>query len=156
MNRLVSHFSKTLALLAIGLLPVQQYLTTTCCCQAGQQRVKQTIAESSTGCCSQGETSCCKGANRSTNSCCADGSSDPKSNPCQCPCGCGKNGAPTAVDPATTGWSSEDELPQSAPQSIAVIAGDTTPPNSTSNADAVSYLSARGSQRCAQLCRFLL
>lgn len=155
MKWFVSHFSKNLVLLAIAWLPIQQCLAVTCCCQAGQQRVKQATSESWADRCAQGKASCCKGANRSKGSCCADGSSHLQATSCQCPVGCDKTATPTAVDPATTSWSWDYEATQSVPESILATAGATTT-NGVSTADAISPATASGTQRCVQLCRFLL
>lgn len=154
MNWFVSHFSKTLVLIAIAWLPIQQCLTKACCCQAGQQRVKQATSGSWADRCAQGKTNCCKGTNHAKGSCCADGSSHLQATSCQCPGGCDKTASPIAVDPATTGWSWDDEAPQSVPESILATAGATTMPNGASSAAAIPPPS--GTQRCVQLCRFLL
>lgn len=159
MNRLVTHLSKPLLLLATMLLPVQQSLDAVCDCQGGPGGVKQTVVGSTRNRCFQSETSCCSNASGFRQSCCDRSSLHGCSlglisNPCQCPGGCHEKAAPGAIDPEMIGLPLVIFQEVVALQSISTIAcaiatGDPL-------ASAVVTNPANGSERCVWLCRYRL
>lgn len=152
MNRLVSHISKSLALLSVALLPVQQFLSSNCCCQANQS-VHQTIAESPATCCSPYRTNWSSSTRSSPEQSCCASSSDSKSKPCEC----AKNAKKlTAPDPAATEWSSADEPTSFARNSISTAATLCTATDLAADPIVASESRVSALDRCAQLCRFLL
>jgi len=126
MDRLIRHTSKTLALLAIMLLPIQQSLAAPCCCQGGQNCVDQ---------------SCC-------------GSPNSESKPCQCPAECCKNAAPNSADPTTTGPTLKKDSPVAAVPSVSAINCENAARNSLGGCVAIGP--ASGFERCVRLCRYRL
>jgi hypothetical protein len=154
MYRLLPHISKTLALLAVVMLPVQQMLAANCCCRSGQHAVKQVEAGGQPSCCSQVQASCCGTTSNSSNVCCDQGQPDSSTKPCRCPAGsCGKD-APKAVEPVVDISSANDEL------SVATVLE--TPfaqvgnPQTDSAEWVPSEMATSGSQRCVLLCRYRL
>jgi len=145
MNRLITHTAKTLAMLAVLLLPVQQSMAAaTCCCHGGLEQ---------TGCCSQGKANCCGGADRPGQSCCNRSSLDSESGSCQCLGGrCGR-AAPDVFAPSADS-SSEVDLSAATVQGISSFAFENATRDSL--ADAVSAGPASGFERCVRLCRFRL
>ena len=152
MYRLLPHISKTLALLAVVMLPVQQMLAANCCCRGGQNAVKQVEAGGQPSCCSQVQASCCSTASNSSNACCGQGQPDSGTKPCRCPAGsCGKN-APKAVDPAVDISSQSDEL--SLAPVIETSFAQVGDPQTDSAGCVPSEMATSGSQRCVLLCRY--
>ncbi len=152
MNRLVSHISKSLALLAAIVLPVLHPLTATYCCQGGQDRVVPTFFGMLGCCCSLSETDC-RHSERNL------GLSPDENNlkPCQCPVGCrGCNGITSlgGVDVATAGSSLEDDLAVGKVLCVSGNVDENTAQSPSANALVPSPTS--GSERCVQLCRYRL
>ena len=154
MNRLLPHIAKTLALLAVVMLPVEQMLAANCCCRGGQSAVKHVEAGRQASCCSQVQASCCSTASKSSNACCGQGQPDSGTKPCQCPTGaCGKD-SPKAVEPAVDNSSVSSDLFVAAlieTTSDEVIDRQTDSAGRTS-----SEIWTSSSQRCVLLCRYRL
>ena len=150
MNRRLLHISKTLALLAVLLLPVEQALAASCCC-----RGKQSVVASSQGsCCSQGLATCCSTVSTSQRSCCEQGDTRSEPTPCQCPTGCFGQDSPDAVVPARNNASSDHELTL-----VAVLATSIDVVHGASSdllRSTVFRTSMSGVQRCVLLCRYRL
>ena len=147
MNRLMTHMSKPLALLAIMLLPVQQSLAASCCCHGGVNHT------SSTDCCSRREASCCDGTSSLGRSCCQASSPDSKSEPCQCPGGCCDSATPDAFA-LSADSALKINLSAATVQGISTIACEITTRNSL--AGSVAAGSASGLKLCVLLCRYRL
>jgi len=154
MNRFITLTTKTLALLVILLLPVQQSLASNYCFHSGVDQ--STPGRSSVGsmrnCCSQSGAS-----RRSTcdlgQSCCKASSSDSNSRPCQCPCGCCSTAAPDAIaSPANS--SIGIDLSATAVPSFSTTTCESGPQNSQGSTIAIS--TASGSVLCDWLCRYRL
>lgn len=152
MNRLVASIIKTLTLVAILLLPVQQTLAATCCCHRGRYDEKQTV-KLPARCCS----SCCGGADSHESSFGNARSSSEPSKPCRCPGGCRSHSGPTATTSTTTSPSLEDESGLERVARKSTLSIGSTAHHSVENAFvAVLAFPKRGSERCAQLCRYRL
>jgi len=156
MNRLITHISKTLALLAILLLPVQQSLAAGCCGNGVQEsRTNQTSADSSKSNCSQhDEASCCRKESGLGRSCCEWDSPNSKSELGQCLDMCHDNVPSGEAGSAMVGSTLENDPPVAAVQSISTIFCDSATQDSLANTIATN--SASGFQRCVQLCRYRL
>ena len=154
MNRQLSHISKTLALLAVTLLPVEQTLAATCCCRNSHGDVKHIAAGWPKSCCSPGQAAYCRIANASQRSCCEHGQSHSDSKPCRCPAGCLGKDAPDAVVLATDSAASGDELSVAVMPTTALGLADGT--RSDSLRSTTSRYSTSASQRCVLLCRYRL
>lgn len=154
MNRLLPHISKTLALLAVIMLPVEQMLAANCCCRGGQSAVKRVEAGGQPSCCSQVQASCCSNASRSSNACCGQGKPDSGTKPCRCPAGSCSQDTPKAVEPAVDISSANDEL------SVAAVfvtsSAEVGDPQTNSAGSVPAEISTSGSQRCVLLCRYRL
>lgn len=85
MNRLVTHISKGLALVAILLLPAQQSVAAGCCCHGGRRHVQQTPGAVPRTCCSPSGRRCCCRGNILDSSCFSKAAPNSASKPCQCP-----------------------------------------------------------------------
>lgn len=152
MNRLLPHIAKTLALLAVVTLPVEQMLAANCCCRGGQSAVKHVEARGQASCCSQVQASCCSTASRSSNACCGQGQPDSGSKPCRCPAGaCGKD-SPKAVEPAVDISSVNDEFSVAA--ALEASSAKVSDLQTDSAGRTSSEISTSGSQRCVLLCRY--
>ena len=152
MNKLLPHFSKTLAMLAVIMLPVEQALAENCCCRGGKSNEKQVSTTSQATCCSSGESTCCSTAPSSDGSCCEEGQTQTGSKPCQCPAGCFGKDAPKAIDASGITFS-DIELSQAiVPMALHEVVCE-APFHSVqlSTSEATS-----GSQRCVLLCRYRL
>jgi len=154
MNRLLLHISKTLSLLAVIMLPVQQALATNCCCRSGH--VNHTVAGSPSSCCSQSHATYCSTTDKSLGSCC-DGQSHTGSKPCRCPVGlCGLD-PPMAVDSASETTSSDEDLVIATIGEVSATVTDVERrPHRESLRLSASHASTSGSQLCVLLCRYRL
>lgn len=156
MSHYFTTISKTFALLAVVMLPVEQTLAASCCCRGSQIAGKHPTAGLLRSCCSQAGASCCSTASTSHNSCC-DSDSNSDSKPCQCPVGfCGFD-PPTGFDPGTNTTSSSDELRVDTLAAVPAITCDLnfrTPFQSLRLS--AFHTSTSGSQRCVLLCRYRL
>jgi len=146
MNRATAIIAKTLALLAITLLQVDQIFATHCCCR---DRGEQRTAVSGHNCCGGAGPIFCGPTKQS---CCHGREGNAK--PCQCPAGCcSTTNATLAVD--SEGCTlNEDEL--SAPVAwVSYVSVDVSsltrflPTSSSASA-------ASGLSRCIMLCCFRL
>lgn len=154
MNRLLPHIAKSLALLAVVMLPVEQMLAANCCCRGGQSAVTHVEAGGQSSCCSQVQASCCSTASRSSNDCCGQSQSDSGTKPCRCPAGtCGKD-TPNAVEPAVDISSVNDEFSVAAV--LEASSADVVDLQTDSAGRTSSEISTSGSQRCVLLCRYRL
>jgi hypothetical protein len=145
MNQIVTHITKTLALLAVLLLPVQRSMAATCCCQRG---INQSSLESSTdspaSCCSQQSSSPC---------CCQTSGADSDSQPCRCPSGCRCTTLPDAI---VFSAESSSEWNFSADIAPSISANVCQNEQRCSRARADVSSNASGSTLCVQLCRYQL
>lgn len=141
MNQMMLHIAKTLSLLAVVMLPVQQTLAANCCCRGGHGN--HVVAGSPSNCCSQGHATCC------------DEQSHTGSKPCQCPV-CGLD-APMVADSASEATFSDEYLEI---VTIGEIPATRTDVERRLHRESLqlsaSHASTSGSQRCVLLCRFLL
>lgn len=148
MNRLVTHTTKTLALLAILLLPVQGAMAATCSCGGG---MGQPFVGSVANCCSQPGAGCC--SYDLGQSCCQTSSSGSKSQSEQCPdryC----ETATTEAIALSVDSSIEIDLSAVTVHSLSTIADENGQRNSLASTVADSVTS--GSELCVQLCRYRL
>ncbi|QEG35799.1 hypothetical protein Pr1d_31050 [Bythopirellula goksoeyrii] len=146
MNQLTLNISKSLTLLAVLLLPVEQTLAATCCCHGSSVAGRHVSVGSQISCYSQVQGACCS---TDCQSCCAGHSG---SKPCRCPAGlCGLK-IPTAVAPTTDTTSVTDAwtFAEVSPISFNSVGHSSRKwyPHS-----AIDILTS-GSQRCVLLCRY--
>ncbi len=164
MNPFVTHITKTLALLAVLLLPVQSSMAATCCCHRGinQSSLESTMASQAmdllASCCSQPGASCC--SQQSLGSCCchtrgSDGArgSDGDSQPCRCPSGCRCTTSPDAIA-FSAEFSSEWDFSASLAPSISANACQDGQRCSRAHTEVSS--TASGATLCVLLCRYQL
>lgn len=155
MKRLLAHISKSLVLLTVILLPVEQAWSATCCCRGDFGRAVQSAAGSQKSCCSRSQSTCCGTANSQQGSCCHHGQPESGSKPCHCSGGCyGGHDALDVGAPATFRTPSDDELAATAIQTIALDAAIEMAPDSLRST--FSHRSTGGLQRCVRLCRYRL
>ncbi len=149
MNPFVTHTTKTLALLAILLLPVQRSMAATCDCHSG---VGKASSGAMTSCCSQPGASCCSPYDLEP-SCCQASCLDSKSRSEQCPGEYCEVAVLETVAPLADSSSGID-LSAAAAQSISTIADVDGPQNLQTSAVAINTMS--GSALCVRLCRYRL
>ncbi|NOY40340.1 MAG: hypothetical protein GXP26_00700 [Planctomycetes bacterium] len=155
MNRFVTHTTKTLALLAILLLPVQRSMAATCGCHSGVSQPSSGAMASGAmaSCCSRDAVSCCCSSHDLGQSCCQASSSGSKSQSEQCPdryC----ETATTEAIALSVDSSLEIDLSAITVHRISTIADESGPQNSL--ASTVAAGTTNGSELCVQLCRYRL
>ncbi len=154
MNRFAAHISKTLAVLVILLLPIQQSLAVTCCCRAVQNDAVRLAASPRADRGSDDSSSCCSSTCDSEHSCCGQEATDAVSNRCQCPEGSCDQTVPNAFDPAAINSSVDVDLFAAATLTIVTTTRNKTAQASPANT--VSRFSCSVSDRCVLLCRYQL
>ena len=122
MNLLRGKLPKTLALLAVILLPLQQSLAATCCCRQSRGTIRGQTNGSVSNCCSQGQAGCCAGESDAGSSCCRDGESSTGMTPCRCLAGCCGLDDPRSLDTAPAELPSADELANAVNRTAVVVA----------------------------------
>jgi len=140
MKRLLEHISKSLAVLAVVLLPVEQALAASCCCRGGSGRVAHVADGFQKSCCTQSQAACCGTASGSQ--------------PCHCSIECYGQDAPNTIDPAMFRTSSDDEAVVGVLLTIALDAAGIAAPGLLRSTASPSPI--RGAQRCVLLCRYRL
>ena len=150
-NTLLRRIMRTLALLAVILLPAEQSLAATCCCCTGHASVKQIPTSSHQNCYSKNAGGCCSRRSDAESSCCRQGLRDSESKPCRCPAGCCGKYVPQAADPTATVVSTADDMSVPVVLSTVLDAQDAV-------VDLQSIIASpspiSGSQRCTLLCRY--
>lgn len=146
MNRFTLYIAKTLALLAITLLQVNQVFATDCCCR--HQRGGEGAVISQHDCCGKVVSASC-GATSTVESCCNRPGSGPK--PCQCPSGCGADDTVPAVE------ADECSAPERDVSALAVLIQQLNAVVLPRTSLVSRFLFATsGLRRCVLLCRFRL
>lgn len=147
MYPIVTHITKTLALLAVLLLPAQRSMASTCCCHRGNgQSLSEFSTDSQTSCCDQHSSSPCS---------CQTSDSGSDSQPCRCPSGC-RCTASSDVIALSANLSSEwDVFADLAPHASA-SAFQNELCGLLTRTDAFCSAAASGSTLCVQLCRYQL
>ena len=152
MTRYVGDISKTVALLAVLLLPVQQLFAATCCCRQGN--VAKHKADVAKSCCSVPHADCCDTDSAPSRACCQDDTSDGNSKTCRCiVCGLSDD-TYSNVESPTTGVSSPDEGKWAAASVSSGPACRDLGCHLSATADQLSTLNA--ADRCHVLCRYRL
>ncbi len=134
MNRSVAHLTKTLALLAILVLPAQGSMGTTCCCHS--------VAETS--------SSNAEAVSGTSGSCCQTKASDPQ--PCQCPCGSCCSALPDTLAIAADSLSKIVDLSSGWGKGLSAL--DSVKRLQSSSSQAVAAGTTSGYELCVQLCRY--
>jgi len=150
---IVTHITKTLALLAVLLLPVQGSMAANCCCHRGIiQSSPERSADLFASRCSKLGASCC-GQQSSDPCCCHSSGADSDSQPCRCPSGCRCTTSPDAIAYSANS-SSELDLTAGIAPCASARAFQNGPQCLLTSADVCS--TASGSALCVRLCRFQL
>lgn len=156
MSRKLFNISKTLALLAVAMLPIAQTLAASCCCRSARLVGEHGRGGSHTSCCLQALASCCSSASASHGSCC-DGESNPDSKPCRCPAGlCGID-VPVGLESATDATSADDDLRVNALATVPAIACAVNCQTACESLlVSTPHASISSPERCSLLCRYRL
>lgn len=154
MNVLHGPFMKTIVLLAAILLPVQQSLPATCCCDGGRHEGKQN-AVAQKGHSPKRQHSCCQQAKNPKQSCCQNSHRGSGPKPCRCPHGCAAKLKPQAVEHSSrTRIASPNEL--FGIVALPVIFGPRRLNPILIVAWRTCHIFLRGAQLCVLYCRFTL
>jgi len=151
----LGHLSNSFLLLAATLLPIQQSLAATCCCQQGREAARAQVSTVPLAASLQSQDEHCNRVFQADGSCCcAGGESGSGSNPCHCPVGCCGKLGPASAAADTAGPSLTDDLAGGAVACVGTehTAFATTQPLAISGGPS----SPGGAGLCAQLCRYLL
>ena len=152
MTRRVRNTSKTLALLAVALLPLQQVFASTCCCRPDS--IAQRTGNETTTCCSNRQVHCCSDNSSGSRTCCQDNRTDHNNESCRClVCGLSQDSI-SNVDTGTSEKSCSVEGMSTAISSSCVSTScgiGRTPLVSTQRSPSLG-----AADRCTVLCRYRL
>lgn len=156
MSRKRLNITKTLALLAVAMLPVAQTLAASCCCRSGRAVGESVSTGSQRSCCLQASQSCCIATSTLHGSCCG-GESNSGSEPCRCPVGlCGID-PPMGLEPVTSTSSSEVDLRVNALATVpAAVCALNCQVAREPQLASTPHEPTSGAARCVLLCRYLL
>ena len=160
MARLAHRITKTISLLAVLILPVQQVVAVNCCCRSGGATARKAGANSQSGCCSEQQSSCCTPVDTPVSSCC--GTAPPNSAPDtnrvpgdHCPGDCCDGTTPDLLDATSASLLSNVDATWAPATESSVVSFEN--PNSTPlQSTAAAFIGPSASQRCTLLCRYRL